>query len=230
MSLRGRDCCGQPEASCTPHCIGAVGQTTPPQTRIAFHGRTKAVLDIDGLDPGVAPFVEVLWKAGIDTYESCEGGDGHSYAEPAIRFHGDRTEGFWALHVAVEHGLPVRAIRRFWSIDRAGEPAGPGWEIAFREFATPAQCTDHNVSDCLGQAYDAPSLCPCRNDTPIGRGRRSGASADIPGCPYGTRAPSPCSPPWLDPWTRRVCQTAIAGVRRLIQRTAICHHGFPHDR
>lgn len=83
------------------------------------------------LDPGVAPYVDVLDSAGVETYESCEGGDGHSYPEPAVRFYGVRGEGFRALAVALQNGLPVRAIRRLWMVDEDGHPHGPYWEMAF---------------------------------------------------------------------------------------------------
>jgi hypothetical protein len=46
------------------------------------------------------------------------GGEGHTYPEPAVRFYGGRGEGFRALAVAAQHGLPVRAIRRLWTVDR----------------------------------------------------------------------------------------------------------------
>lgn len=84
------------------------------------------------LDQGIARGVEILVGAGIETYESCEGGEGHSYAEPTIRFHGDRAKGFHALSVALEHGLPVSAIRRCWNVID-NEPTGPTWEIVFSE-------------------------------------------------------------------------------------------------
>src|SRR5947209_3277245 len=88
------------------------------------------------LDAGIRPYVEILDRAGVETFESCQGGrPEHCYPEPAIRFHGDRTEGFRALAVAVQHGLPVRAVRRFWQVDRQGEPHGPYWELAFWEAA-----------------------------------------------------------------------------------------------
>ncbi len=83
------------------------------------------------LDSGVAPYVGALYAAGIKTYESCEGGAGHSYPEPAIRFYGERGEGFRALAVALQHGFPVRAVRRIWTIDRDGHPHGPEWEMTF---------------------------------------------------------------------------------------------------
>jgi hypothetical protein len=126
-----------------------------PAARIAYLGSGGKVLDLDGLDGGIAAYVEVLWSAGIETYESCEGGNGHSYPEPAVRFFGDRSEGFRALAVAVQHGLPVRAIRRFWSVDKTGEPTGPYWEIAFRERATGlARYSDHSADDSLGRGCD----------------------------------------------------------------------------
>jgi hypothetical protein len=84
------------------------------------------------LDRWISYAVKVLREGGIETYESCEGGDGHSYSEPGVRFHGGPAEGHKALSVALTFGLPVRALRRFWSIDR-GEPTGPYWELTFWE-------------------------------------------------------------------------------------------------
>jgi hypothetical protein len=77
------------------------------------------------LDPGIAPYVEVLRAAGIETFESCQGGRGHAYPEPTVRFAGSRNEGFRALVVALEHGLPVRSLRRYWAVID-GEPSGLG--------------------------------------------------------------------------------------------------------
>ena len=110
---------------------------------------------LNTLDPGIAPYVDVLDAAGIETYESCEGGCGHSYPEPAVRFYGDRTEGFRALAVAVQHALPVRAVRRFWQVDRQGEPHGPYWELAFWEPATRAGCSRRNGDDSPSRPSDA---------------------------------------------------------------------------
>lgn len=82
------------------------------------------------LDKGVRHAVELLNSAGIETYESCEGGEGHSYPEPTIRFHGDRSEGFKALAVALQNALPVKAVKRIWDVID-NEPTGPHWEIVF---------------------------------------------------------------------------------------------------
>jgi hypothetical protein len=83
------------------------------------------------LDPGIAPFVNVLDAHGIETYESCEGGDGHSYKEPAVRFYGGVGEGQRATAIALQHGLPVSEIRRLWTVNEYGETHGPTWEIVF---------------------------------------------------------------------------------------------------
>lgn len=82
------------------------------------------------LDPGIAAYVLALGEEGVDTFESCEGGDGHAYPEPTVRFHGDRFEGFRALAMAQRRGLPVASLRRAWPI-LDDEPTGPWWEMVF---------------------------------------------------------------------------------------------------
>src|SRR5213594_2830084 len=91
----------------------------------------KTISILPGLDPGIRLAVEILINAGIETFESCEGGPGHSYSEPTVRFHGERPEGFKALSVAMYDGrLKVIALRRVWPI-QDGEPVGPWWELVF---------------------------------------------------------------------------------------------------
>jgi hypothetical protein len=82
------------------------------------------------LDAGIRRAVEILHAAGIETFESCEGGSGHAYPEPTVRFYGDRSEGFRALAIAIQNNLPVSTVRRIWSVND-GEPTGPYWEIVF---------------------------------------------------------------------------------------------------
>ena len=87
------------------------------------------------LDPGIAHAVAVLQEAGVETYESCQGGEGHCYQEPTVRFHGERSEGFRALAVAQQNNLPVACLRRVYRIID-GEPYGPTWEMTFRTMAS----------------------------------------------------------------------------------------------
>jgi hypothetical protein len=82
------------------------------------------------LDPGIYDAVELLRQAGIETFESCQGGTGHAYTEPTVRFHGDRAEGFRALAAALRAGLGVVSLRRVWPI-LDSEPTGPWWELTF---------------------------------------------------------------------------------------------------
>jgi hypothetical protein len=88
------------------------------------------------LDQGIVEAVKVLREAGIETFESCEGGPGHSFYEPTIRFHGERVEGFRALALALEAGLDVYTLRRVWRMED-GEPTGPWWELTFRVAKAP---------------------------------------------------------------------------------------------
>lgn len=82
------------------------------------------------LDPGIRLMVMVLMENGIETCQSCEGGDGHAYPEPTVDFAGQQSEGFRALAVARSHGLKVRELRRVWHIQN-GEPVGPLWSMTF---------------------------------------------------------------------------------------------------
>lgn len=82
------------------------------------------------VDPGILHIVEMLRSEGVETFESCEGGSGHTFAQPTVRFHGDRDEGFRALACALRHGLPVAELRRYWQVVD-GEPRGPHWEMTF---------------------------------------------------------------------------------------------------
>lgn len=83
---------------------------------------------IRGLDPGIRSTVRILRQYGVETFESCDGGHGHAFPEPTVRFHGKYAEGFRALAIALHHGLRVCELRRYYSIEE-GEPVGPYWEM-----------------------------------------------------------------------------------------------------
>jgi hypothetical protein len=86
--------------------------------------------DCRPIDKGIAREVRVLWENGVETFESCEGGKGHPFPEPTVRFFGGQAEGFRALGIALLHGLRVSELRRYWSVED-GEPVGPHWEMTF---------------------------------------------------------------------------------------------------
>ncbi len=87
------------------------------------------VVDLD-LDEGIRRAVLLLRSAGVETFESCEGGAGHAFPEPTVRFHGTAWEGHRAFAVAMEHRLPVLSVRRYYSVVD-GELQGPWWEMTF---------------------------------------------------------------------------------------------------
>jgi len=84
------------------------------------------------LDEGIRDFVIKLVANGVETFESCEGGPGHAFPKPTVRFEGQNSEGFRALSVALENGLPVSELRRVWGvIDNLAH--GPWWEMTFHQ-------------------------------------------------------------------------------------------------
>lgn len=87
------------------------------------------------LDAGIARAVAILQEAGVATYESCQGGEGHAFPEPTVRFGGNYAEGIAALGVALAQesqlGLRVYQLRRVWRMDN-GELTGPWWDLVFR--------------------------------------------------------------------------------------------------
>lgn len=82
------------------------------------------------LDEEIREFVVTLIANGVETFESCEGGRGHCYAEPTIRFEGDSSEGLRALSVALAHGMPVKQLKRSWGVLEK-MVHGPWWELIF---------------------------------------------------------------------------------------------------
>jgi hypothetical protein len=89
--------------------------------------------DYPNLDAGIRRAVQVLIDAGIETFESCEGGPGHSYPEPAVRFHGGPGDGWAALGACLELNLRPTDLRRIWYVLDYTDVTGPYWEIVFKE-------------------------------------------------------------------------------------------------
>jgi len=101
---------------------------------MASRARPRSSPPVPGkLDRGIRKAVERLQAGGIETFESCEGGPGHAFPEPTVRFHGSIAAGWRALGVCFDHGLPVMSLRRVWDVLDRHVPTGPYWEIVFRE-------------------------------------------------------------------------------------------------
>lgn len=97
------------------------------------------------LDDGIRQIVEALSTENVETFESCEGGEGHAYTEPTVRFHGGRAEGYRAFSVAIQAGLRVSSLRRIYTVSD-GELEGPWWEMTFHAKGQP---TDSNLTTGL---------------------------------------------------------------------------------
>jgi hypothetical protein len=85
------------------------------------------------LDPGIRRAVEILTEHGVETFESCAGGPGHSFPEPTIRFYGGPGAGWNAVSVCLTFGLRLSELRRVWDVLDSHDPTGPYWEVTFRE-------------------------------------------------------------------------------------------------
>jgi hypothetical protein len=88
--------------------------------------------DFEFVDAGIRREVTILSQNGIETFESCEGGPGHTFPEPTVRFCGSRAQGLRAVAIALEHGLSPSGLRRYYYL-LDGELVGPDWEITFQK-------------------------------------------------------------------------------------------------
>src|ERR1017187_3449656 len=90
----------------------------------------RTAVDWSKIDSGIKHELKILCDNGIETTESCQGGQGHPFPEPTIRFCGGRAAGFKAIQVAITFGLKVSDLRRVWHMQE-GELTGPEWEMTF---------------------------------------------------------------------------------------------------
>lgn len=94
---------------------------------------------ISELDTKIRGVVILLNKYGFKTFESCDGGDGHCFDSPTIRFFGDEYDLIRAFELCVELGvkdkynlIPIEAKRVYRKEDiyeevQFGKPIGEFW-------------------------------------------------------------------------------------------------------
>ena len=92
--------------------------------------RFAPVVDLP-IDPGIRRAVLLLRSAGVETLESCEGGEGHACPEPVVMFAGSRADGERAVQIARAAGLPVIYLREAYSVLPSGALTPPCWEMVF---------------------------------------------------------------------------------------------------
>lgn len=69
----------------------------------------------------------------METVQSCQGGEGHAFPRPTVRFWGEMSEGYRATAVLLTHGLRIRDLIRCWRMNEYAELVGPRWEVTFYE-------------------------------------------------------------------------------------------------
>lgn len=106
------------------HCPGRTPYRADPEA-IA---RARTAFASVALDSGIREAVAILFANGVETFESCEGGPGHTFPEPTICFEGQTSEGLRVLSIALENGLSVANLRRAWGVTD-GMIHGPWWEL-----------------------------------------------------------------------------------------------------
>lgn len=68
--------------------------------------------EIEGLDKGIAPAVKVLNSHGFIIFESCQGGEGHCYQQPTVRFYGSEFDLIKAFEICQCYRLNVYEAKR----------------------------------------------------------------------------------------------------------------------
>lgn len=82
------------------------------------------------LDAGIRRYVLALRSGGVETIQSCQGGEGHPCPEPMVSFAGGTGAAFKAYGVSRDFGLPVCRLQMYYSLND-GVLEGPTWELIF---------------------------------------------------------------------------------------------------
>jgi hypothetical protein len=85
----------------------------------------------EDVDPEITAAVHALADYEINTFSSCQGGDGHPCAMPEILFHGDEAAGLYAVWLLEAQGFRVWELSRHWDLDH-GLPRQPFWRVTLR--------------------------------------------------------------------------------------------------
>ena len=77
------------------------------------------------LAAGIHNAVLIMRRAGIEPFESHQGGPGHASDMPTIKFRGNALAGYKAL---MDNGFAVWRVKHVWEVAN-GQLEGPWWEI-----------------------------------------------------------------------------------------------------
>lgn len=90
------------------------------------------------IDPLILPAVEILNKYGFKTFESCQGGDGHCFPQPIVRFEGNEFDLIRAYEICQWYNLYPSEARRVFrknlaEKDEKNPDAAALWDKPFNE-------------------------------------------------------------------------------------------------
>jgi len=93
------------------------------------------------LDEGIKDAVIFLRRHGFETFASCQGGKGHCYSEPTVRFFGSEFDLIRAYELCYIQGMNVcQAKRVYWKVPVYsdvtgvdGNEIGENWDKPFNE-------------------------------------------------------------------------------------------------
>lgn len=88
----------------------------------------------EAIDGGIRFPLKVLHAAGLETCQSCQGGEDHSYDRPTIDmiWAGHNGAGFIAADALAAHGLRVQDVSIVWRIEHA-VPVEAVWRVTLWE-------------------------------------------------------------------------------------------------
>ena len=93
--------------------------------------------EIEGLDEGIIDALTILYEHGFDTFESCQGGKGHCYELPTIRFEGTEFDLIraWEILELYKYELleAKRVYRKTPLYDNSMQEKGLSWDKPFNE-------------------------------------------------------------------------------------------------
>lgn len=96
-------------------------------------------MEIEGLDKLIEPVVILLNKYGFKTFESCQGGKGHCFDSPTVRFEGSEFDLIRAYELCDLHNINVHEAKRTYRKTdvyqdvTSGSSIGEIWEPPFNE-------------------------------------------------------------------------------------------------
>lgn len=91
------------------------------------------------IDEGIIEAVQVLNKHGFITWESCQGGDGHCFELPTVRFWGNEFDLIRACRICENYDFKLYQANRVYRTAEIATgdtnicPKGEVWDVPFNE-------------------------------------------------------------------------------------------------